>query len=802
MQTIYVDVTNLTKIAFLTGIQRVVRSVSIELYKAIPEKLCFISFDEEESIFKVLDSKNFINFLNGSEKDINKIFTGKNITPSEMKPGDIFFEADSVWNMSIKSSILLPKLKHFGVRIAVFIHDVLPITHPQFTHFNTRFNYINYLGAYLQYADAVITSCQSTLDEINKLSDKLGLERIPGFVTWFGSEFNEERKRDESSVPEEVKEAAKSRYILIVGTIEPRKNHKFLLDAFDSGLFEKDIKLIFAGRIGWNVAELEQRINEHPQKGKNFFHFIGLDDGAIDYLYSKAYLVAFPTHAEGFGLPIIESLQRGTPVVASDIPVMREVGKQYCRYFKPGDTEDFKRIILELTEKPEEYEKLKNEVNNFKPTTWEEATKNFIKAFDSLKIEERKAKENIKQMVMLTARADDVKGTIPYIEKYMPFIEELLLCCPDKVADEMKNIPTERIKIDTLTDGEVLAGKPLPEDHSTRNFFLRCLVMQNEKLDDVFIMSDDDYRPLKTIDKKVFVEDGSYNAYYCNDLNEWKGVVGDMTSYDYCTIKSRDFTNEHHYPGYLYSSHQPQVIEKELFARLVKEHPGIEMTGVDEWSSYFNFVQAKYPDLIRSKPYVAMCWPGLKTDWKMAVHPTEYLFENHYDFLYKEGRIFDGFPEGFTDDVDELNAKKIELFKKSTDDYFEWKKQFNKYCEKVRKDKLDIPSFGIYCVGDKIEIGAPEALELPVCSIIHFPFTFKGKKDGMKLQLCIISDRGTLVQMREIKLNVKDIELVDNVFDATLRCGPEGTKKGNYALVVRVDTGSETIERQTPLKLV
>ncbi|MCR4930514.1 MAG: glycosyltransferase family 4 protein [Lachnospiraceae bacterium] len=802
MQTIYVDVTNLTKIAYLTGIQRVVRSVSIEMYKKIPEKLCFISFDEALSSFQVLDSESFIRFINGGEKERAKIFTGESIMPVDMKPGDVFFELDAVWNISLKSSVLLPALKHRGVRIAVYVYDVLPINYPQFTHFSTRFNYINYIGSYLQYADAIITSSQSTLDSIHELADRLGLPRVPGFVSWHGSDFNERRKSDGSSIPEEVKEAVKSRYVLTVGTIEPRKNHAFLLDAFEKGLFDKDIKLIFAGKIGWNVEELEQRINNHPEKDKRFFHFVGLTDEGIDYLYSHAFLVAFPTYAEGFGLPIIESLERGTPVLATDIPVLREVGKEYCRYFKLNDIDDFTDKLLNLTENPEEYNKLKEEVGKFKPSTWEEAADKVVAALETLKPAERKAKKDIHQMVILTARVEDIARTIPYIEAYMPFIEKILLCCPDKVSDEMKAIPTKRIKIDTLTDGEILKGRPLPEDHGTRNFFLRCLAMQSDKVDDVFIMSDDDYRPVDIINPEVFIEDNSYVAYYCHDLNEWKGVVGAMSSYDYYIYRTRDFVNEHHYPGLQYSSHMPQIIEKELYLQMINEHKGIESTGLDEWSSYFNYVQAIYPDLIKSKPYICMCWPGLKTDWPMYVKPEQYLFENHYDFLYDKGRIFEGLSDVYSDKTDEENKIKIKRFTENTNLYFEQKNHLDKYIEKFKKDRLEIPSFSIFVRGDEIEIGAPEALEIPVCSIVHFPVTFKGKKEGLKLQLSIIAGKGTLVSMPPISLDNKDIEIVNDVFNATLVCGQAGTKKGSYALVVRIDDGKETKERQTALKLV
>jgi hypothetical protein len=235
---------------------------------------------------------------------------------------------------------------------------------------------------------------------------------------------------------------------------------------------------------------------------------------------------------------------------------------------------------------------------------------------------------------------------------------------------------------------------------------------------------------------------------------------------------------------------------------MIKEHEGIEMTGLDEWSSYFNYAQAKYPDLIRSKPYIVMCWPGLRTDWKMFVKPTEYLFENHYDFLYKDNRIFDGLSEEYSENTDAENLLKIERVTKSVDEYFEWKNKVEKYINKVKKDRLEIPSFIIYCDGDEVVLGTPEALELPVGATIHLPVSFKGKKDGLKMQLCIISDKGTVVSMPEIKLELNDIKIVDNKFDAALVCGTQSTKKGSYALVMRIDDGKNTIERQTAIKLV
>ena len=81
MQTIFVDVTNRTKVDFLTGIQRVVGNLSLEMYKVIPDKLTFISFNEDISKFEVLDSDNFIKYIKGGEKERSRIFSGETISP-------------------------------------------------------------------------------------------------------------------------------------------------------------------------------------------------------------------------------------------------------------------------------------------------------------------------------------------------------------------------------------------------------------------------------------------------------------------------------------------------------------------------------------------------------------------------------------------------------------------------------------------------------------------------------------------------------------------------------------------------
>ncbi|MEQ1890587.1 MAG: glycosyltransferase [Alphaproteobacteria bacterium] len=121
---------------------------------------------------------------------------------------------------------------------------------------------------------------------------------------------------------------------LIVSTVEPRKNHAYLLDAFDL-LWDQgyDISLIIAGRIGWKVKDLVARIMTHSQYGKRLFLLSDLTDQEVVYCYRHAKMLVFPSIVEGFGLPIVESLSNRLPVLASDTPVHREVGKNQIGYF-------------------------------------------------------------------------------------------------------------------------------------------------------------------------------------------------------------------------------------------------------------------------------------------------------------------------------------------------------------------------------------------------------------------------------------------------------------------------------------
>ena len=81
-------------------------------------------------------------------------------------------------------------------------------------------------------------------------------------------------------------------------------------------------------------------------------------------------------------------------------------------------------------------------------------------------------------MAVLTARNDDLLRTLPFLDACMPFIEELLVCCPQKNVQELETAWQGRLRLRFCTDEELLGGQPLPAEHTERNFLLRCLMME------------------------------------------------------------------------------------------------------------------------------------------------------------------------------------------------------------------------------------------------------------------------------------------------------------------------------------
>ena len=133
-------------------------------------------------------------------------------------------------------------------------------------------------------------------------------------------------------------------YLLCLSTLEPRKNLKLLLDAcvslFDEGITEE---IVLAGRRGW---KMEDFLNGYSDDFLRHVHFTGfVDDEDLPAVYKLAQVFVFPSLYEGFGIPPLEALACGTPVISSDAASMPEILDGMATYFKSGELMTLKEKI-------------------------------------------------------------------------------------------------------------------------------------------------------------------------------------------------------------------------------------------------------------------------------------------------------------------------------------------------------------------------------------------------------------------------------------------------------------------------
>lgn len=148
------------------------------------------------------------------------------------------------------------------------------------------------------------------------------------------------------------------RYIMSLSTMEPRKNLELLLAVYAKISNEVDYDLVLIGRKGWKTDEVLEKYNQN--KRIHITGFVG--DEEVGEIYRNAMCFVFPSLYEGFGMPPLEALAMGTPVIASDAASIPEVLMQQAVYFKNNDSKELCSLLKKISES---YKGMPHELNDY-----------------------------------------------------------------------------------------------------------------------------------------------------------------------------------------------------------------------------------------------------------------------------------------------------------------------------------------------------------------------------------------------------------------------------------------------------
>lgn len=202
------------------------------------------------------------------------------------------------------------------------------------------------------WASNIITPSQSTKDDLSSEYDI-----NPNKIVVIPSGIPNYEGKPQDKISSKIIEAKNSEYLLCIGRKELRKNLITIIEAFNLvKLKYPNLKLILAGIQGYGYQDIIQSINKSEYK-KDILNLIKVNNSEKEILYKYAKIVLYPSYYEGFGFPILEALQKGIPVIASDIPSSREIGQSMIKYV---ETENIiawaKTIIAGLDNIPNESE--------------------------------------------------------------------------------------------------------------------------------------------------------------------------------------------------------------------------------------------------------------------------------------------------------------------------------------------------------------------------------------------------------------------------------------------------------------
>jgi len=271
----------------------------------------------------------------------------------------------------------------YGGKIVATIHDLIAVKYGEDIPFFSRMYFSKWMPLTYKKADAIISISEHTKRDIIKYF-RIPEEKIT--VIYEAANASYKKIDDQKGIGDVRKKyQTGDKYLLHIGTLNPRKNLLFLVDVFSEVIKKhKDYNLVIVGKEGWYFDQLYEKVKKLDLKNK--IRFTGyIDEKDKAYLYNGASLFVFPSLYEGFGLPPLEAMSCGIPVISSKTSSMPEVVGDAGILLSPNDKKSWiKNINNVLSDKKLQKQMSEKSLERAKYFSWEKCAKQTLKVYERL----------------------------------------------------------------------------------------------------------------------------------------------------------------------------------------------------------------------------------------------------------------------------------------------------------------------------------------------------------------------------------------------------------------------------------
>ncbi len=263
---------------------------------------------------------------------------------------------------------MVPRLK--GIPVVATIYDAIPLAHPKWASPRLRQTKNWLLRRSARSADLVIAisrAAASELIEHYRLPEsRIRVVPLGVDAMWF------DPPEPETIDATLARFALRRGYFLFVGSLQPRKNVGAILAAYDAlpASIRQERQLVIAGKYGWSVRELEADLMARREQNRCVWVDY-VDRESLHALYAAAGAFIFPSLAEGFGLPVLEAMAASIPVIASDLPALREVANGHATLVPPGNVAALLHEMENVASRPNDPLALQRAQEHARAMSWE-----------------------------------------------------------------------------------------------------------------------------------------------------------------------------------------------------------------------------------------------------------------------------------------------------------------------------------------------------------------------------------------------------------------------------------------------